>query len=179
RTEPLDDAAGGQAEAADAGRLHRDEVAVLRVAGRAFWNDQLLAEHLLFDRFEPAAARALAEDAEHAVLRPVDDADDLAAVADAGVLFGLFDAQQHAVAQAGGFAAARMARHEDADLRRGAVRLLVPFVRGGDEIAVTVARDDVGEHGRGQGARMMQLLVPLLDRAFIGEVAQKALQLGT
>ena len=60
----------------------------------------------------------------------------------------------------------------------GAVRLLVPFVGRGDEFAVGVARGDVGEHGRGQGAGVMQLLAALLDRAFVGEFAQHALEFG-
>ena len=58
------------------------------------------------------------------------------------------------------------------------MRGFVPFVGRGDEIAVAVARRDIGEHGRGQGARLMQLFVPLLDRAFVGEFAQQALEFG-
>ena len=66
----------------------------------------------------------------------------------------------------------------NADLRRRPVRLFVPFVGRGDEIAVGVARGDVGEHGRGQGAGVVQLLVALFHRAFVGEFAQHALELG-
>ena len=88
------------------------------------------------------------------------------------------DAQQHAVADAGGFAGPRLARHVNADFRRRAVRVLVPFVGRGDQFAVGVARGHVGEHGRGQRAGVMQLLAPLLDRAFVGEVAQHALEFG-
>jgi hypothetical protein len=58
------------------------------------------------------------------------------------------------------------------------MRVLVPFVRGGDEIAVAVSRSDVGEHGRGQGARMVQFLASFLDRPFVGEFAQQALEIG-
>ena len=108
----------------------------------------------------------------------VDDLDDAAAVADAVVFFRFLDAQQHAVAEAGGFAGLRFARHLDADFRRRAMRLLVPFVGRGDEVAVAVAGGDIGEHGRGQGAGMMQLLVPFLDCAFVGHVAQHALEFG-
>ena len=43
----------------------------------------------------------------------------------------------------------------------------------GDEFAVAVARDDVGECDRGQGARLVQLLAAFLDRAFVGQVAQQ------
>ena len=58
------------------------------------------------------------------------------------------------------------------------MRLLVPFVRRGDQLAVGVARGDVGEHGCGQGAGLVQLLAALLDRAFVGEIAQHALEFG-
>ncbi len=53
--------------------------------------------------------RERAEDAEHARFRMIDDLDDAAAVADAAILVGLLDAQQHAVAEAGGFAGPRLA----------------------------------------------------------------------
>ena len=46
------------------------------------------------------------------------------------------------------------------------------------QFAVAFARGHVGEHGGGQGAGVMQLLAPLLDRAFVGHVAQQALELG-
>ena len=118
----------------------------------------------------PPPCGSFAENAEHAVLGVVDDLDDAAAVADAVVVVGFLDPQQHAVADAGGFAGLRLARTVNADFRRGPVRLLVPFVGRGDQFAVAVARGDVGEHGRGQGAGMMQLLAPLLDRAFVGRV---------
>ena len=122
---------------------------------------ELLAEHLLVDRLQPAAAvRIFAENSQHALLGTVDDLDDAAAVADAVVFFGFLDMQQHAVADAGGLAGARLAHDGNADFRRRAVRLLVPFVGRGDEIAVAVARGDVGQHGGGQGAGVMQLLAP-------------------
>ena len=149
------------------------------VAGGAGGNGEFLAEHFLVDRLEPAAAiRRFAENAQHALLGPVDDLDDAAAVADAVVFFGFLDVQQHAVADAGGFAGPRLARHVDADFRRRAVRVLVPFVGRGDQVAVAVARGDVGEHGRGQGAGVVQFLALLLDRAFVAEFAQHALEFG-
>ncbi len=46
---------------------------------------------------------------------------------------------------------AAVSRREDDDLRRGSEGL-VPFGRRGDQLAVAVARDDVGEHDLGQGA---------------------------
>ena len=57
--------------------------------------------------------------------------------------------------------------------------VLIPFVRSGDEVAVAVARRYIGEHGGGQHAGMMQLLAPLLDGAFVGELAQHAFEVGT
>ena len=108
----------------------------------------------------------------------VDDLDDAAAVTSAVVFFGFLDTQQHAVADAGGLAGPRLARSVDADLRRRPVRVFVPFVGRGDQLAVAVARGDVGEHGRGQRAGMVQLLAAFLDRAFVGEFAQHALEFG-
>ena len=70
----------------------------------------------------------LAENSQHAVLRMVDDLDDAAAMTNAVLFLGFVDAQQDAVAEAGGFAGLRLARNVDADFRRGPVRLLVPFV---------------------------------------------------
>ncbi len=177
RAEPLDDAAGRQAETRRAAGFDRDQVAVLGVVGGARRNGELLAEHLLVDRLQPAAAvRQFAENPEHAVLGMVDDLDDAAR---AGLrLRGGRRAQQHAVAEPGGFAGARLARRVNADFRRRPVRVLVPFVGRGDQLAVGIARGDVGEHGGGQRAGVMQLLAPLLDRALVGEVAQHALELG-
>ena len=137
RAEPFDHAAGRQPQARRALRFDRDQVAVLRVVGGARRNGEFLAEHFLVDRLQPAAAiRGFAEDPQHAVLGMVDDLDDAAAVADAAVFVGFLDAQQHAVAEAGGFAGPRLARRVDADFRRRPVRLLVPFVGRGDEVAV-------------------------------------------
>ena len=107
RAELLHHAPGRQAQTRSARSLDRDQVAVLRVGGGAGRNVELLAEHFLVDRLQPAAAvRGFAENPQHALLGPVDDLDEAAAVADAGVLLGLLDMQQHAVAEAGGFARA-------------------------------------------------------------------------
>ncbi len=105
------------------------------------------------------------------MLGMVDDLDDAAAMANSAFFFRFFNAQQNAVANAGGFAGPHLARHMDPDFRRRSMGVLVPFVGSGDEVAVAVARCDIGEHGRGQDAGMMQLLAPLLDGAFVGELA--------
>ena len=109
----------------------------------------------------------------------IDDLDDAAAVTNAVVFFGFLDMQQHAVADTGGLAGPRLAWSVDANLRRRPVRVFVPLVGRGDELAVAVARGYVGEHGRGQRARMVQFLAAFLDRATVGEVAQHALEFGT
>src|SRR5579885_3532375 len=83
RAEQLGDLALRRAETDWLHHLDRYEVAVARVAGPVRRNGELLAKHLLVHRFEPAAAvRAGVENAEHAMLRPVEDADDAAAIAD-------------------------------------------------------------------------------------------------
>ena len=69
------------------------------------------------------------------MLGTVDDPDDAAAQA-VGIVRR--QAQQHAVAEAGGFAGLGLARNEDAD-RGVAPSGLVPFVGRGDQVAVGVA----------------------------------------
>src|SRR5262249_3674369 len=115
--------------------------------------------------------------AEHTLLDAVDDLDDAAAVADGVALVaGFLDAQQGAVTDAGDLVRSRTPRHRDVDLRRVAVRLLVPFRRHGDELAVGIAAGDVGEHDGGEGAGAVQLLAAPLDAAIVGELAQHALE---
>ena len=97
-------------------------------------------------------------------------------VADAvAVVAGVFDAQQRAVADAAGFARPGAARRMDADFRRLAVRLLVPFGRNGDQFAVAVALGDVGQDDLRQRAGLMQLLAAAFDAAFVGQFAQHPL----
>ncbi len=99
-------------------------------------------------------------------------------MANAVVFFGLLDAEQHAVAKASGFARFSLSRNVNADFGRRPVRHFVPFVGRGDEIAVAVARGDVGEHGGGKGAWAVQFLAILFDRAIISKLAQHALEFG-
>ena len=70
----------------------------------------------------------------------------------------------------------RLARDMQADARRFAVRVAVPFGRNRDQLAVLIALGHVGEHDRGQGAGMMQLLAPPLDLAGVAKFAQRRLQ---
>ena len=163
--------AGRQPKPRRAADFDSDQIAVFGLRGSASGNGELLAEHFLVDRLEPAAAvRRFMENPQHARFRMVDDLDDAAAVADAVVFVGFFHMQQHAVAEAGGFAGTGFARNGNADFRRWPMRFFVPFVGRGDQIAVGVARGDIGEHGGGQGAGVMQFLVPFLDGALVGRV---------
>src|SRR5262249_23538341 len=57
-----------------------------------------------------------------------------------------------------------------------AVRLLVPFGRQGDELAIAVAAGHIGEHDGGQVAGAVQLAVPALDLAVVSHLAQHGLQ---
>ena len=161
-------------------KLDRAEVAVLRVGGRAGRDREFAAELLLVDRREPAAAGwQRAEDAERALLGAVQDLDDAPGVS--GVLavgVGCFDPQQRAVADAGDFAGTGLAHGADVDFRGAAVGFFVPFGRDGDQLAVAVARGDVGHHDVGKGAGTVQLLVAALDNAVVGELAQHALEGG-
>ena len=167
RAELLLDARRCQAEAALPLQADRDQVAVLRVLGVARRDGEFLAELLLVDRHQPpATARQRTIDAEHALLGVVDHLDDPAAVADVLVV-DLLDAKQRAVSDAGGFARLYTAR-QDADFRRGPERL-VPFGRRCDQFAIGVARGDVREGNRGQGAGMMQLAVLTGDAPVAGQ----------
>ena len=147
RAESLDDARGRQAEASFAQRLERDEIAFGGVAGHARRHEDFARRAALLDgQGAAAAALQLAIDAEHARLGLVEDFDDAAAIG--GIArrgFGVeFDAQQHARAKArrkAAFALAARAAHEDA---RG-FAFLGPFDGLGDQFAVAIALDDIGE----------------------------------
>ncbi len=128
RAEAFDDARGRQPEPWRAADFDRDQVAVFGLRGGAGGDDDLLVDHLFVDRLEPAAAiRRLMENPQHARLGMVDDLDDAAAVADAVVFVGFLDVQQHAVAEAGGFAGPCFARNGNADFRRLARAPLRPI----------------------------------------------------
>src|SRR5262249_15393757 len=158
----------------------RHQVAIARVCAGARWDRKLVAELFLVDRREPpAAARRRAENAEHALPGAVDELDDAPGVADRIVLFAaLRDPQQGAVADAGDLVRPRAARNAHADLGCGAVLGLVPLGGQRDQLAVGIARGDVGDHDWGQGPGVMQLLAAALDAAFVGKLAQHALERG-
>ena len=176
RAEPLDDGAGGQAEFALPRDIHRDEIAVGGARGRAGRDAELAAELLLVDRHQPPAARRQApENAERAMLGAIDQLDDAAGEF---IVAGALDADQRAIADAAGFTRLRPARRDDVDDRRRAMRLLVPFGRPRQEFAVEVAAGNVGEHDGRQRAGVMQPLPAAVDAAFVGELAQHAVERG-
>ena len=90
----------------------------------------------------------------------------------------VLDPQQDAVADAGDLVRPRAARNPNADLGGGAVLGLVPFGRNRDQLAVTVARRDVGDDDIGKRSWMVQLLAALLDAALVREFAQHGLERG-
>ena len=127
RAQSFNDRAHWQTELAIARHLHGNEIAIDGAQGAIGRDRHLAAELFLVDRHQPAAAPGQsAKNTEHAMLGAVQKFYD----ARGGfVLAALFDAQQRAVADAGDFARARPARHDDADDRRRAVGGLVPFGR--------------------------------------------------
>src|SRR5262245_53379152 len=172
RAEPFRHARAGEPEAAAArGDLDRHEVAVAGLAGGARRDSELAADLSLLDRREPpAAVRRGAENPEHALAAAVDELDDASAVTDRILLLtALLDAQQSAVADAGDLDRPRAARNAHADLGGGAVLGLVPFGGQRDQLAVGVARGDVGNDDMGQATGLMQLLAAAFDRDFFGE----------
>ena len=88
----------------------------------------------------------------------------------------LLDADEGAVADAGGFAGLGAARRRDADHRRRAVRLFVPFGRPRQQLAVFISAGDVGEDDRRQRAGVMQAFAAPVDAAVLGEFAQHAIE---
>ena len=66
----------------------------------------------------------------------------------------------------------------DANDRRRAVEFFVPLGRAGQKFAIAVAAGDVGENDRRQSAGVMQPFAPAIDAAFIGQIAQHALERG-
>ena len=162
RAEPLDDGAGGQAEAAVPRDFDRDEIAVDRARRGVGRNAQFAAELLLVDRHQPpAAAGKAAKNAERAMLGAIDQLDDAAAWSPRRLRARCGSARgrrRRRLRPAGA-----RARRDDADDGRRAMRLLVPFGRPRQKFAVAVAAGDVGEHDRRQGAGMMQPLAAAVD----------------
>ncbi len=101
----------------------------------------------------PAAAGQRAEDAEHALLGAVDDLDDAPACGgSASSSSPVSSTRSSARSPTPATSPGRARRGTSTRIfGGGAVRLLVPFGRNRDQLAVAVARGDVGEHDRGAG----------------------------
>ena len=138
------------------------------VSGCSRRDGEFPAYHFLFDRLQSSAAmRNLAKYAKDTMLRMIDDPDHMAAISDFILVLGLFDAQQHAIAEAGRVAGPDLAGRVNAYFRRGAMRVLIPFVGCRDEIAVAIARGHVGENCGRKGAGVVQFLAPPFDSSFV------------
>jgi hypothetical protein len=131
---------------------------------------------LLVDRNQPpAAARKRAENAERAMFSAVDKFYDPCA---RFLSRGSLDAKERTVANARDLVGAGVARCTDVDDRRCAVDLFVPLGRAGQQFAIAVAAGDVGENDWRQSSGVMQPFAPVIDAAFIGQIAQHALERG-
>jgi hypothetical protein len=176
RAESLDDASARQAKSSVPAHLEGNEVTVGSARCRLGGNCDFAAELRLIDWNEPAAAaRKRAENTERAVFGAVDEFYDASADVLSG---GPLDAKERTVADAGDFVGASAARRMDADDRRRAMERFVPLGRTGQELAIAVAAGDVGENDRRQSAGVMQPFAPAIDAAFIGQIAQHALERG-
>src|SRR5712691_937378 len=177
RAEPLFHLAGGQSKTARAHQIDADEIAILGAVAVGLGDVQFAADLLLVDRNEPSAAIGQgAEDSEHAGFGVIDHLDDAPAIDGAFAVVQLLDPQQRAVADTCLRARLGTSGNMDADFRRSAVLHLIPFGGRRDQFAVAVAAGNVGHHGRGQYRRLAYLLAALLDRAFVGQFAQDALE---
>jgi hypothetical protein len=156
--------------------LDGDELAVLRLAAVSRWDHKLAPHLLLVGRCEPAAAIVhRAKDAIDPRGCGLGDPDHAAGVADRVVgIVGRLDPHHRAVADAGDLARPGAPQALEADLGRRAVRLLVPFGRCCDQLAVAVALADLGEHELRQGSRGGAfLLAAPTDVTFLAELLQQ------
>jgi hypothetical protein len=176
RAEPLYDPPGRKSNASVSAHFDGHEIAVGGAGCCVCGNRKFAAELFLVDRNEPAAAaRKRAENTERALFGAVDKFYDASA---RFVACGPLDAKERAIADAGDFVGAGVARRMDADDRRRAVDLFIPLGRPRQELAVTVAAGDVGKNDWRQSAGVMQPFAPPIDAAFIGQIAQHALERG-
>ncbi len=174
RSEPFHDGAACQPEPAIARDFDGDEIAVDRPVRRAGRNAKFAAKLLLVDRHQAAApAGEAAENTQHPVLGAIDELDDARA---RFVFARSFDAKERAVADAGDFTGAGATGRNDADNRRGAVGLFVPFGRPRQKLAVGVAAGNVSEHHRRQCAGVMQPFAMAIDLALLCQFTQHAIE---
>ena len=127
--------------------LDRDQVSILRIKrGAHRYCD--LAQVLLADRHQTSAAvRKRPKEAQRPVLGMRDNLDDAAGVTDGvGVGSGLLGSYQNPIANARDLARAGLARRLNANFRGRPVRVLVPFLRRGDQFAIRVSSVDIRQH---------------------------------
>src|SRR6516164_8285430 len=103
----------------------------------------------------------------------VDDFDDAAA---GRPLRRLLDPQQGAIADACRPARTGATGCADRDLGGETMELFIPLRGDGDQLAVAVSRDHVGDHHRRQRTGVMQPLALAREVAFLGELAQQGLK---
>ncbi len=178
RADGLDDARMRGPDASLAQRLDGDEIAVTRLAGHRRRHEIFARRPALLDRQRPARAVGRgAIDGEGARLELVQDLDHPAGIGGRGLAGGgvELDPHQHSRAEARGRRAlALAARAADDDARRG--RFPAPFGRPGDQFAVAVALDDVGDDERGQAALDGERLAAARHRAFGLQILEDELQ---
>jgi hypothetical protein len=156
--------------------LDGNKIAVRGAPCRFGCDRKFAAKLFLVDRNKPAASsRKRAENSERAMFGAVNELYD----ASGGFLsIGSLDAKERTIADAGDFVGTGAARRMDADHRRRAVELFVPFGRASQELAVAVAASDVRKHNRRQSASVTQPFAPPIDTAFIGQIPQHTLERG-
>ena len=159
--------------------MHRHEVAVTGPAFIAWSDGELLAEHFLVDRDQPPAATGQRpEDAEDLRLLPGQDLDHPPAIGGTVLVFVIAgNAQKGAIIDSRcGLARFGAAREGDEDARRGAVIRRIPIGGNGDQLAILVARDDIGEHHGRQHVLAGQALALAIDHAFLLELLEQMLE---
>ena len=166
--------ADGRPKRALAQQLERDEFALLRAAAEPLGDEEFARRAALLDRQHAAGAvLELAIDAEHAPARPIEDFDDPAAVG--GIARPASGSSSTRIStrapMPGAGADSRRSRGRGPEC--AAARRAVPLDRAGDQLAVAVALDDVGDHHRRQRALAREDLAAARDRAFGFEVLQQ------
>ena len=175
RAEPFRHPPAGQAEAGLALDRDADEIAVARLALLAGGDRDLAPLRLLLDGEQAPAVAPGAIDADHFRTVLADHLDDPAGIAARRLRIGC-DADQRPIAEAGrrAVALAAGAGHLDGDFRRLAPAL--PLRRARDQVAIAVARDDVGENDGRQAAALAEPAAVAVERAVGLDLLQDRLE---
>src|SRR5262249_44357825 len=149
RAEPLLDPCRSKPHAAVRCDTDRDQITILGVPRSVARDRKLAAELLLVDRHEATAAgRQRPEHAQHPGPGPADDLDDATAITNVAIVARFLDSKQRAIADACDLVRVRTARRAKPDFWQRP-EFVVPFGRGGNQLAVAVAAGDVGERDGG------------------------------